>query len=51
MKKYHTLLVVAISILVVVVLTWALPITYYSGELIEAEKVQSGIFGTATYVF
>ncbi len=49
MKKYHTLLVVAITVLVVVLLTWALPITYYSGELIEADRVQAGIIGTATY--
>lgn len=49
MKKYHTLLVVAISILVVVLLTWILPITYFQEELISAERVQAGIFSTATY--
>ena len=49
MKKYHTLLVVAITVLVVALLTWILPITYYQSELIEAERVQAGIFSTATY--
>lgn len=49
MKKYHTLLVVAITILVVTLLTWILPITYFSGELMEAERLQAGIFSTATY--
>ncbi len=49
MKKYHTLLVVAITILVVALLTWILPITYFQGEMIAAERVQSGIFSTATY--
>lgn len=49
MKKYHTLLVVAIAILVVVLLTWILPITYYQGELIVADRVQAGIFSTASY--
>jgi len=49
MKKYHTLLVVAISILVVVLLTWILPITYYQNGLVDGERVQAGIFSTATY--
>ena len=49
MKKYHTLLVVAITVLVVLLLTWILPITYYSGELIAGDRVQAGIFSTATY--
>lgn len=49
MKKYHTLLVVAITILVVVLLTWILPITYYNGELIGDSSVQAGIVSTATY--
>lgn len=49
MKKYHTLLVVAITVLVVVLLTWILPITYYSGEMVAGERVQAGILGTATY--
>ena len=50
MKKYHTLLVVAISILVVALLTWFIPITYVSnGEMLAGEKVEAGIFSTATY--
>ena len=49
MKKYHTLLVVTITILVVMLLTWILPITYYSGELIEGERLQAGIFSGLTY--
>lgn len=50
MKKYHTLLVVAISVLVVLLLTWFLPITYFSnGELLAGEKVEAGIIGVTTY--
>lgn len=49
MKKYHTLLVVAITMLVVVLLTWILPITYYQGELVAGERVQAGIISSATY--
>lgn len=49
MKKYHTLLVVTITILVVMLLTWILPITYFSGELIEADRIQAGIFSGLTY--
>ena len=49
MKKYHTLLVVAITILVVVLLTWILPITYYSGEMISDSSVPAGIVSTTTY--
>ncbi len=49
MKKYHTLLVVAITILFVVLLTWILPITYQNGELIAGERVQAGIYNALTY--
>ncbi len=49
MKKYHTLLVVAISILVVVLLTWIFPITYVNGEMIAGDRLQAGVFSTATY--
>lgn len=49
MKKYHTLLVVAITTLVVVLLTWILPITYYQSDLIAADKLQAGVVSTATY--
>ena len=51
MKKYHTLLVVAITILVVVLLTWILPVTYLQEGMITGDRVQSGIFSTATYGF
>ena len=49
MKKYHTLLVVAIAVLVVTLLTWILPITYFSGEMISGERIQAGIVSVATY--
>ena len=49
MKKYHTLLVVAITILFVMLLTWILPITYFSGELIAGDRMQAGIFSGLTY--
>lgn len=49
MKKYHTLLVVAITILFVMLLTWILPITYLNGELIAGDRMQAGIFSTLTY--
>lgn len=49
MKKYHTLLVVGITILVVLLLTWILPITYLNGEMIAGDRVQAGIFNTFSY--
>ncbi len=49
MKKYHTLLVVTISILFVMLLTWILPITYLNGELIAADRMPAGVFSTLTY--
>ena len=49
MKKYHTLFVVAIATLVVLLLTWILPITYLNGELIAGERVQAGIFNVFNY--
>ncbi len=49
MKKYHTLLLVAISILFVILLTWIIPGTYLQGELIEAGKVQAGIVNAFSY--
>ena len=49
MKKYHTLLVVAITVLVVVLLTWILPITYFQGDLIAGDRVQAGLISTTTY--
>lgn len=49
MKKYHTLLVVAITILVVVLLTWILPITYFQSEMMTGDRVQAGIISVGTY--
>ena len=50
MKKYHTLLVVGITIALVALLTWFIPITYMSnGELISGEKVQAGIVSVTSY--
>ena len=49
MKKYHTLLVVTITILFVMLLTWILPITYFSGDLVAGDRMQAGIFSTLTY--
>ena len=50
MKKYHTLLVVGITIALIALLTWFIPITYLSnGELISGEKVQAGIVSVTSY--
>ena len=50
MKKYHTLLLVAITVLFVALLTWFLPISYLNnGQLVTAEKVQAGIIGVTSY--
>ena len=49
MKKYHTLLVVGIATLVVLLLTWILPITYFSSELVAGDRVRAGIFSVANY--
>lgn len=49
MKKYNTLFVVAITILLFVLLTWILPITYLSGELIDGERTQAGIMNLFSY--
>ena len=43
MKKYSTLLTVVITILFIGLLTWILPITYFNGELVEAERVPLGL--------
>lgn len=43
MKKYNTLFVVVLTILVIALLTWILPVTYLSGELVEAERTRVGI--------
>ena len=49
MKKYSTLLVVVITILLVALLSWFLPITYLNGELIEAESNPAGIMNVLAY--
>lgn len=49
MKKYSTLFTVVITILLVALLTWILPITYLNGELIEAERSQTGIINLFAY--
>lgn len=49
MKKYNTLFVVVITILFVALLTWIFPITYLSGELMEAERAQVGITELFSY--
>lgn len=49
MKKYSTLFTVVITILLVALLTWILPITYLNGELIEAERSQVGLINLFAY--
>ena len=49
MKKYSTLLVVTITILLIALLTWILPVTYLNGELIEAERAQAGLMNLFAY--
>jgi len=49
MKKYNTLFVVGITILVFILLTWILPVTYLNGELIEAERAQAGLMHLFSY--
>ena len=49
MKKYSTLLVVTIMILLIALLTWILPVTYFNGELIEAERAQTGLMNFFAY--
>ena len=54
MKKYNTLFVVVITILLTALLTWILPITYLNGELLEAPRFQAGItnlFSYSVYTF
>ena len=49
MKKYNTLFVVTLTILIVALLTWILPVTYLNGELVEAERAQAGIMNIFSY--
>lgn len=49
MKKYNTLFVVVLTILIVALLTWILPVTYLNGELVEAERARVGITELFSY--
>ncbi len=49
MKKYNTLFVVAITILLFVLLTWIFPITYLIGDLVSGERTQAGIMNLLSY--
>ena len=49
MKKYSTLLVVVITVLFVALLSWILPVTYLSGELVSAERTEAGIITLLSY--
>ena len=49
MKKYNTLFVVILTILVVALLTWILPVTYLNGELVEAERFRVGVTELFSY--
>ncbi len=49
MKKYNALFVVAITVLVVTLLTWILPVTYLNGELMEAERARIGLINFFNY--
>ena len=33
----------------VTLLTWILPVTYFSGELVQAERAQAGIISVGSY--
>lgn len=50
MKKHNLFKVVMIAMAVVVVLSWILPITYYSGGVLEEPISQIGIFELMSYV-
>ncbi len=49
MKKYNTLFVVTITILLFVLLTWIFPITYLSGDLVSGERTQAGLMNLFSY--
>lgn len=50
MKKNNVLKVVLISIIVTVLLTWVLPITYFNGTIVEGERFQLGIVDLFRYL-
>lgn len=49
MKKHNLLKVIGISILITVLLTWILPVTYYNYGLVEDVRQRAGIFDVLTY--
>lgn len=49
MKKHNLLKIVGISILVTVLLTWLLPITYYNYGIVEDARQRAGIFDVLSY--
>lgn len=49
MKKNNTLKVVLIAILVAVLLTWLLPISYFSGSLVTDARYPAGLFDIFNY--
>lgn len=49
MKKYNTLFVVIFTILLLVLLTWILPITYLNGQFVTDARSQIGLMNLFTY--
>lgn len=49
MKKYNTLFVVVITILLVALLTWILPVTYLQNGFVEGDRMQAGLINLASY--
>ena len=50
MKKHNLFKVVLITICVAVLLSWLLPVTYYSTSLVEDTRDQIGVFDLINYV-
>lgn len=49
MKKHNLLKIIGISILVTVLLTWILPITYYNYGIVEDARQRAGLFDVLSY--
>lgn len=49
MKKHNISKVVFVTMLVFMLLTWILPAAYYSGEYVEQERIQMGLFDLFNY--
>ena len=49
MKKHNLLKVIGISILIAVLLTWILPVTYFNSQLVEETRQRAGIFDVLSY--